>query len=86
MIYRHRGELVRARQQLNDALAIHVETGDRLGEASVLGDLGSVAAELGQREETCRLLREADAMYEQTGAGGEGPEDVRTNLKELGCE
>jgi hypothetical protein len=37
-------------------------------------------------KETCRLLKEAAAIYKEIGAGGEGPGKVRAALEELGCE
>ena len=55
-------------------------------DASATGNLGLLAAEREQKDEACELLKEAAAIYEETGAGGENPDKVRAKLQELGCE
>ena len=68
-----------------EALELHREAGNRLGEAIQLGNLGIVAAGTGHRERACRLLNDATAIYQEIGTVGEGPENVRSVLDELGC-
>jgi tetratricopeptide (TPR) repeat protein len=85
-VYLTRGNLDLAERQYQDTLAIARELSSRLSEALALGNLGLVADRLGRHGDACRLLGQASAMYDEIGAGGQGPGIVRAKLKELGCE
>jgi tetratricopeptide (TPR) repeat protein len=65
------------------ALEIDREIGNRLGEANQLANLGIVYAERGDLDKAKDYLQQAQAIYQQIGAGGEGPEIVRQALEEL---
>jgi len=66
------------------ALDIDEEIGDRLGQANQLRRLGLVASQRGQARKARQLLNQAKALYEDIGAGGQGPEIVRRALERLG--
>jgi tetratricopeptide (TPR) repeat protein len=83
LIYMHKTELTKAWEHLLKALRLYQEIGDRLGEASMFQKLGLLAWALGLTEAAETLLREAKALYDDAGAGGEGPEKVRLALQRL---
>ena len=85
-VHADQGDPKRAEEHYQAALAIQREIGHRLGEANGLGSLGILAAQRDQRDEACRLLKQAAAIFDDIGAGGEGPEAVRAALGKLGCD
>lgn len=86
LAYGKRGDINTAERLLQEALAIGREIGHRLYQANSLGNLGLLAAERNLRDQACRLLKEAAGIYDETGAGGPGPDKVRAKLDEMGCE
>ena len=85
-VYNQQGDLTRAEEHCRGALVIDRQISNRLGEAQDLGNLGVLAAKRDRRDEACRLLKQAAGLYDQVGAGGQGPDSVRAKLRELGCE
>ena len=79
------GDPERAQEHHMQALEIDREIGSRLGEAEDLSSLGLLAAKRNQTEEACRLLKEAQVIYEEIGAGGPNLDTLRAKLEELGC-
>ena len=57
-----------------------------MGEAQDLANLGWLKTDTDDRDEACQWLQEALAIYQDIGAGGEGPDNVRAKLEELGCD
>ena len=82
-VYAKRGDLDRAEEHHRRALVIEEEIGDKLGQANSLGNLGLVVAQRGDNGKARDLLQQATALYEASGAGGEGPEIVRKSLQRL---
>jgi hypothetical protein len=60
-----------------------LQIGDLLGQASQLASLGLLAERSGHGQPQ-ELLEQARALYEQAGAGGKGPQEVRRALERLG--
>ena len=83
-VHFQQGDLDRAEQHHRDALNIQREIGNRLSEANQLGNLGLLAAKRSEREQARELLTEVLRIYDETGAGGDGPETVRQMLTDLG--
>ncbi len=81
-----RGDLQSGQECHEHALFLHRKMGNRYREAEDLGNLGIVAANGGRRNDACRLLREAATIFDEIGAGGEGPDTVRAVLQQLGCD
>jgi tetratricopeptide (TPR) repeat protein len=84
-IYVLRGELAKAEEHYQKALAIDEEIGDRLGQTSQLVSLGNVYYQRGELDKARAFLSQAKALYEAIGAGGPGPEIVREALERLGA-
>ena len=80
------GNIVKAEEHHQQALVIDREIGNRSGEAEDLGNLGLLAATGDDRDEACQRLNEALSIYNELGAGGQGPDLVRAKLEELGCK
>jgi len=82
-VYADRGDLERAEEHYRQALEVFRRIDNPLGQANQLGNLGLLAEERGQPEEARALLKQAPALYEGMGAGGENPEKVRAALRRL---
>lgn len=85
-IYHEQGDLAKAEDHHQQALAIDREIGNRLGEANDLGNLGLLAALMNDTHEACIRLKEALSIFNEIGAGGQGPDIVRAQIKEMGCD
>jgi len=75
------GDLDKAEEHFKQALDIAREVGDRLGEAAQLDNLGNVYLQRSELKKAREYLRQAQAIYHQIGAGGEGPKIVRQALE-----
>ena len=83
IVYADRNQLDKAQEHYRKALDIHMKMGNRLGQASALGKMGILYVQHGDREEARNCLQQAQAIYQETGAGGEEPGNVRRALEEL---
>jgi len=83
IVYAERGDLHQAKQYYKIALDMHRQIGSRLGEANALANLGRVAEEQGDLKQARELLGEALAIYEQSAAGGPGPQIIRRALARI---
>lgn len=63
--FQNRGELEEARRLYSESLEIEKRLGNQSGIASTLGQLGSLAAQEGDRAEGVKLLREALNIFER---------------------
>ena len=61
------GQYDKAKQYLEKALAVQIEIGDKEGEASSYGNLGTVFESLGQYEKAKEYLENALGIKIQTG-------------------
>jgi predicted ATPase/predicted negative regulator of RcsB-dependent stress response len=68
------GRLDEARGRIEEALAIQRQAGNRLGEGSLLGNLGVLHLLLGRPEEALQHLEEALAIHRELG--NRGPEGI----------
>ncbi|HPQ70876.1 MAG TPA: tetratricopeptide repeat protein [bacterium] len=67
LVYRHLGDLKKAAQYHEQALAIDREIGDRQGEAADLGNLGLVYQNLGELEKAAQYHEQALAIHRELG-------------------
>ena len=71
-----------AERHYRDALKMHRETGNRLGEARQLGNLGLIAGRRGEVQRAQELLRQALEIFEGIGAGTD-VEQTRRHLARI---
>ncbi|WP_410625163.1 ATP-binding protein [Amycolatopsis sp. cmx-8-4] len=64
---RRTGHHREAEQSLTEALAIHVQVGDELGQANALANLGTARARLGNYTEAADTFTRAKELYERLG-------------------
>ncbi len=60
-----------------------MEMGHKHGQANQLGNLGFLAAQRGEVENARDLLNQAKGLFESTGSGGPGPQNVTRALEVL---
>jgi len=75
------GDLDKAEEHSKQALDIHREIGNRAGEALQMANLGLVYIQRGDTKNARDYLQQAQAIYQEIGAGGENPENARQALE-----
>ena len=85
LVYSEMDDPKRAIEHHEQALAISRDMDDLLSEAMQLGNLGLLHHELGDRDEACRLLKQALGVFESIDVPNE-VEKARSTLRKLGCD
>ena len=67
LIYNNMGEMDEALKYNQEALEIHRKIGNRLGEASVLGNIGLIYSDLGDSEKALKYLQDALKIDREIG-------------------
>ncbi len=67
VLYRILGETEKALKALEDAMEIHKEIGNRLGEANQLGNIGLIYRQIGETEKALKALEDAMEIHKEIG-------------------
>ena len=77
------GDVDKAEEHFKLALDMHREISNRMGEALQMTNLGLVYVQRRDTKKAREYLQQAQAIYQQIGTGGEGPENVRGALEHI---